>query len=147
MGTLKDKLMKSDIRPKLISDCAAVVDSEVASKKGIGGMVIKTGYKAFTALKPNIVPEAVDYLLNDFVEKLDVHYETFSKSGETSFEGWARPRDMQIANDLLGVTDAIIARSSKTALKKIYAGMRKVAERNVAQAIPAVGRLVDRYMR
>ncbi len=147
MGTLKDKLMEADIRPKLISDCAAVVDSEVASKKGIGGMVIKTGYKAFTALKPNIVPEAVDYLLDDFVEKLDVQYESFSKSGEASFEGWAAPRTMQIANDLLGVTDAIMARTNKTTLKKIYNGMRKVAERNVAQAVPAVGRLIDKYMR
>ena len=50
-------------------------------------------------------------------------------------------------DDLLGVTDAIIARSSKTALKKIYNGLRKIAERNVAQAVPAVGRLIDKYMR
>ena len=147
MGALKEKLLEPDLRPRLIADCATLVDNEVASKKGIGGMLIKTGYKAFNALKPGIVKDAVDYLLDDFVDKLDGQYDKFQESGESSFEGWAVPRNNEIADDLLGVTDAIIERSRKGALKKIYNGMRKVAERNVAQAVPAVGRLIDKYMR
>ena len=147
MGALKEKLLEPGIRPKLISDCVQLVDNEVASKKGIGGMVIKTGYKAFNKLKPNIVKEAVDYLLNDFVGVMDGRYDEYSESKEASFEGWAVPRDIQIANDLLGITDAIIAKSKKVALAKIYHGLRKIAERNVAQAVPAIGRLIDKYMR
>jgi hypothetical protein len=124
-----------------------LVDNEVATKKGVGGMVIKTGYKAFKALKPNIVKDAVDHLLNDFVGVLDKHFDACQAAGEASFESYAVPKDAKIADDLLGITDGIMAKSDKTALKKIYNGLRKVAEKNVAQAIPAVSRLIDKHMR
>jgi hypothetical protein len=147
MGALTDRLLETGTRPKVVTDCVALVDGEVAAKKGVTGMVIKTGYKAFKALKPTIVKEAVEHLLDDFVKVIDGHYGEFAESGGSSFERFAVSRDTRIANDLLGITDAIIDKSDKTALKKIYHGLRKVAERNVAQAVPAIGRLVDKYMR
>ncbi len=147
MGALKDKMLEPGIRPKVVADCVTLVDQEVASKKGVTGMVIKTGYKAFKALKPTIVKEAIEHLLEDFVGVIDTHHEEYAKSGGSSFESFAVSRDKRIANDLLGITDAIIEQSSKTALKKIYHGLRKVAEKNVIQAVPATGRLVDKYMR
>jgi hypothetical protein len=147
MGALKDKLLVAGVRPKVVADCVVVVDSEVASKKGLGGAVIKTGYKAFKAIRPSIVKEAVEHLLDDFVNVMDVRYAEYQEAGASSFESWAVPRDTQIANDLLGITDAIINKSDKAALKKIYGGLRKIAERNVAQAVPAISRLIDKHMR
>ena len=147
MGALTDKLLESGTRPKVVTDCVTLVDQEVGSKKGITGVVIKTGYKAFKAIKPTIVKEAVEHLLDDFVKVMDGHFETFSGSGDSSFERFAVARDTRIADDLLGITDAIIAKSDKAALKKIYQGLRKVAERNVAQAVPGIGRLIEKYMR
>jgi hypothetical protein len=147
MGALKDKLLDAAVRPVVVGDCAALVDNEVASKSGITGAVIKTGYKAFKALKPNIVKEAVDHLLDDFTAVLDKHYDVFLASGSASFEAWANPKNEMLADDLLKVTDDIMARSGKTALKKIYNGLRKVAKKNVAQAIPATARLVEKHMR
>ena len=147
MGALKDKLLEETKRPEVVNDCVILIDNEVAAKKGVTGMVIKTGYKAFKALRPNIVKEAVEHLLNDFVDVLDKHFDTCQSSGAASFETYAGPRDTAIADDLLGVTDNIMAKSDKAALKKIYNGLRKVAERNVAQAVPAVARLVDKHMR
>ena len=147
MGALTDKLLEAGTRPKVVADCVVLVDGEVAAKKGVTGMIIKTGYKAFKALKPTIVKEAVEHLLDDFVKVIEVHFEEFTGSEGSSFERFAVSRDTRIANDLLGITDAIINKSDKTALKKIYHGLRKVAERNVAQAVPAIGRLVEKYMR
>jgi hypothetical protein len=147
MGALKDRLLEAGKRPEVVSDCVVLIDHEVAAKKGVSGMVIKTGYKAFKALRPAIVKDAVEHLLDDFVTVLDKHYDASKEAGAASFESFAAPKDHTIANDLLGVTDAIIARSDKTALKKIYNGLRKVAEKNVAQAVPAVARLVDKHMR
>ncbi len=147
MGALKDKMLDPGKRPDVVMDCVQLVDNEVSTKKGVGGMVIKTGYKAFNALRPNIVKEAIDHLLDDFVDVLDKHYDICKAGGDTSFESYAAPRDSAIANDLLGVTDAIIAKSDKAALKKIYNGLRKIAEKNVAQAVPATARLIDKHMR
>lgn len=147
MGALKDKLLDAAVRPTVVVDCTVLVDNEVAAKSGITGAVIKTGYKAFKALKPNIVKEAVEHLLDDFTAVLDKHYEAFQSSGAASFEAWAKPKDTMLADDLLTVTDDIMARSGKTTLKKIYNGLRKVAQKNVTQAIPATARLIEKHMR
>ena len=145
MGILKDKLLESDVRPRLIPDCVQLVDREVAAKRGVTGIMIKAGYKAFTKLLPNIVEKAVDHLLDDFVRVLDVlHDEYTEKVPDQSppFDAWMSGQKPRIADDLLGVTDDIMARSDKGALKKIYSGLRPVAQKNVAEAVPGVGALV-----
>lgn len=147
MGSLKDKLLDASVRPLVVSDCVALVDSEVAAKSGITGAIIKTGYKAFKAVKPTIVKDAVDHLLDDFTVVLDRYYEEFKATGAASFESWVKPKDAKLADDLLKVTDNIMAKSDKNALKKIYNGLRKIAEKNVAQAVPGTARLVEKHMR
>jgi hypothetical protein len=149
MGVLKDKLSVPERRPQIIEDCARLVDGEVAAKTGVTGIVIKTGYKAFKALKPTIVKEAVDHLLDDFATVLDRHHESYlaaEPERRTPFDAWAKKRDSVIADDLLKITDGMMDRSSKTAIKKIYKSLRNVAQRNVAEAVPAIGRLVIKHV-
>jgi len=149
MGVLKDKLSQAERRPQLITDCVKLVDSEVASKSGVTGLMIKSGYKMFTTIMPRMVENAVDVLLDEFLVVLDRHYDAYLKAvpdQKTPFESWAKSRDSLIADDLLKITDDIMNRSNKTAIKKIYAGMRKVAQRNVAEAVPGIGRLVSKHM-
>jgi hypothetical protein len=147
MGALKDKLLETAVRPTVVLDCVTLVDNEVAARSGITGAIIKTGYKAFKAVKPTIVKDAVDHLLDDFVDVLDKYYDRFKAAGAVSFETWVKPKDAELADDLLKVTDNIMNKSDKTALKKIYGGLRKIAEKNVAQAVPATARLIEKHMR
>jgi len=149
MGILKDKMLEPAKRPEIIKDCSRLVDSEVAAKRGVVGLMVKGGYKAFKAIKSGIVESAVDHLLDDFTVVLDKHYDKYLEdepSKVTSFERWSKKRDAVMADDLLSVTDNMMERSKKKALKKIYHGLRKVAQRNVAEAIPGVGRLVMKRM-
>ncbi len=149
MGILKDIMLEPAKRPEIIKDCSRLVDSEVAAKRGLVGLMVKGGYKAFKAIKTGIVESAVDHLLDDFTVVLDKHYDKYladEPSKVTSFDRWSQKRDAMMANDLLSVTDDIMDRSNKKALKKIYHGLRKVAQRNVAEAIPGVGRLVMKHM-
>jgi hypothetical protein len=149
MGILKDKLSQPEKRPQLVADCVKLIDGEVASKSGVTGLMIKAGYKAFTTIMPRMVENAVDVLLDEFVVVLDRHYDTYLKADpekKTPFDSWAKRRDAVIADDLLKITDDIMNRSNKNAIKKIYSGMRKIAERNVADAVPAIGRLVCRQI-
>lgn len=148
MGILKDTLGKPEKRPQVVADCVRLVDGEVASKSGVTGLMIKAGYKAFTTIMPRMVENAVDVLLDEFVVVLDRHYDAYLKAEpekRTPFDAFAKKRDAVIADDLLRITDDIMNRSSKHAIKKIYAGMRKVAERNVAEAVPGIGRLVMKH--
>jgi hypothetical protein len=148
MGALKDTLLDTGNRSAVVADCVQLVDDEVASKKGITGAIIKGGYKAFKKLKPGIVKDAVDHLLDKFVEVLDDIYADYLKAEpakKKAFDTWAGGREKQIANELLGVTDAIINGSDKTVIKKIYGGLRKTAEKNVMQAVPGISRLIIKY--
>jgi hypothetical protein len=149
MGIVKDRILDSQNRPVVIRDCAALVDAEVAAKSGVTGMVIRTGYKAFKAIKPTIVETAVDILLDDFAVKLDGQYQTWLRAHpkkDRPFDAWAKLRDAEIADDLLKVTDALMDRSNKNAIKKIYAGLRGIAKQHVASAVPAVARLVMKHV-
>lgn len=149
MGAVKDKLLDTEVRPNVIADCVRVVDGEVASKKGMTGLVIKGGYKAFKALKPGIVEEAVTHLLDDFVAIVDKHYDEYladEPERSAGFDTWVSRRNMRVADDMLGVTDRVMDRTRFTALKKIYQGLRNIAQKNVAEAVPAIGRLVVKYV-
>lgn len=149
MGAVKDKMLDSKVRPNVVADCVKIVDNEVSSKKGVTGLVIKGGYKAFKAFKPTIVEEAVDHLLDDFVAIVDKHYQEYlaeDPGRSTGFDAWVARREMRLADDMLGVTDSVIERTRYTALKKIYQGLRSVAQKNVAEAVPAIGRLVVKYV-
>ncbi len=147
MGVVAERLLDPGKRPEVIKDCAALVDSEVASKKGVTGMMIKGGYKAFKTLKPRIVPEAVEHLIDDFVPILDAYYEEFkAQDSPTDFAEWAKQRDEIIADDMLKVTDGKIERSDKGALKKIYKGLRNIAKNQVASAVPGVAAIVVKYV-
>ncbi len=148
MGAVKDKLLEDGIRPAVVKDCASLVDGQVASKKGVTGMMIKGGYKAFKAIKPSIVVDAVEILLDDFVVVLDGHYTEYKDlypDGSPSFDTWATTNDKRVADDMLKVTDDLMDRSKKTAIKKIYKGMRNVAQKNVTVAVPDVARLIVKY--
>ena len=149
MGVLKDTLLQTDNRPVVIQDCADLVDREVARKKGVTGMMIKGGYKAFKAIKPSIVTDAVDILLDDFTAILDKFYDDYLKEQPEKtrpFDRWTEPRDKKLADDLLTVTDNLMERSNKVAIKKVYNSLRKVAERNVAEAVPEVSKLIMKHM-
>lgn len=149
MGIVQDKLLQTDIRPSVIVDCAGLVDSEVAAKRGVTGIMIKGGYKAFKAIKPNIVEQAVDHLLDDFVAVLDKLHTEYSGDGSDAtggFDSWLTANRVRVADSLLGVTDNIMEQSKKQALKKIYSGLRGIAQKNVAEAVPNVGKLAVKYI-
>ncbi|MBN2804114.1 MAG: hypothetical protein JXR91_13555 [Deltaproteobacteria bacterium] len=148
MGKIKDNILSKDNRPKAIKECARLVDEEVASKKGMTGIIIKTGYKTFKAIKPSIVEIAVDVLLDDFASKLDEQYDEYLKDSPDKakpFDQWAKMRDKKIADALLNVTDNMMERSKKEAIKRVYKSLRGIAEKNVAAAVPQIGKLVMKY--
>jgi len=149
MGILVETLLAEGTRPRVVDECVQLIDDEVRAKKGLTGKLVQMGYKAFTALKPGIVRRATEFLLDDFTGVLDGHYAEYLAAfpdRSEPFPTWAGRRDSRIADDLLKITDDIIARSDKRVIQKIYGGLRGAAQRNVADAVPAVGRLVLRHL-
>ncbi|MBN2362223.1 MAG: hypothetical protein JXR83_22415 [Deltaproteobacteria bacterium] len=142
---LADILLIDGKRPDVIRDCSALVDHEVDAKTGIAGLAIKAGYRVVKALKPGIINEAFDSLLDDFVAKLDPHFQASQQARARSFGEYATPRAGEIAESLLGITDDRAARADNRTIKKTYEKLRPYGKKNVEQAVPGIGRLIDKH--
>ena len=146
LSKLADILLSPENRPNVVLDCARLIDDEVAHKSGLTGVAIKGGYKIFKKIKPNVVEEAMDSLLDEFVNKLAPIYDDYLASHkEQPFGTYLGSRGQQIADTLLEITDARGKNSQHKVIKKAYMRLRPMASRQIQDALPAVGRLVTRY--
>jgi hypothetical protein len=146
MTTLKEVLTTEAKRPKVIADCVALIDEEVKSKGGIGGLAIKGAYAVVKAVKPGFIAEAVDHMLDDFAAKLEPFYEQAKAAGQTAAVHMnARPAD--VANALLAISDERASRAKNQTVKKAYEKLRPTGQKHVESAVPAIGRLIDQHTR
>ena len=140
--SLVEQLGNPTIRPQVIAECVELIDAQVKQK----GFVIKSAYATIKAIKKKFVPEVVDTLLDDWLSKIQPHYEKWSASKPSSFSDYVIARSDDVAEDLLSVTDARAQNTSHTTAKKMYLRMRDGAKRNVVEAIPELARMIERHL-
>jgi hypothetical protein len=116
----------------------------VGDKKGLSGMAIKGGYSFVKKLKKGFVRDALDGLIDEFMEQLDPFYKEHGSA--EGFDGFMVQHKARIADGLLKVTDQRRDRTSHKALKKAYDKLRPMAKSNVEQAIPRLSKLVQKYL-
>ena len=61
---LADLITRPPMRQRVVEDCVALVDEEVRSKSGLGGVAIKGAYGTVKKLKPRFVPDVIEALLD-----------------------------------------------------------------------------------
>ncbi len=143
MATLVEQLGKDPVRPQVITDCVELIDAQVKQK----GFVIKSAYATIKAIKKKFVLETVDALLDDWLGKLQPHYDKWQASKPTAlFSEYVIARSDDVAEDLLSVTDARAEKTSHTTAKKMYGRMREGAKKNVVEAIPALSQMIERHL-
>jgi hypothetical protein len=157
MASLPDLLLRPEVRPQVVDGCVAVVEREVASKRGFGGTAIKAGFAVVSTIKPGFIREVVSNLLPDFAAALEPMYRE-SASGEAgeitdesviadAFVRRVERERSRAAEALLGVTDRKIA-TARPSLQKAYARLRPSAREHVEAAMPGlVGELRPRLIR
>lgn len=145
MGLLTQRMKEVD-RKALVADTANLIDEEVAAKSGLTALPLKGGYKVVKAIKPGFIEESVDHLLDEFSEALSPLYEDYvGQQSVSSFEIYIQAHDTRAANDLLSITDKRAERSDNRVLKSTYQKLRGQAEKHVREALPALGRLIDKH--
>src|SRR5262249_20012090 len=142
MSSFVEKLAKDPVRPLVITDCVELIDAQVKQK----GFVIKSAYATIKAIKKRFVPEVVDSMLDEWLSKLQPHYDRWSANKTSTFSDYVIARSDDVAEDLLSVTDARAERTSHTTAKKMYGRMRDGAKKNVIEAIPALARLIEKNL-
>jgi hypothetical protein len=135
-------------RPRILSDCERLIEDEVGSKGGLSGLAIKGGYKIVCAVKPGVIREALDHLLDDFVGRLEPFWQAHQAEGgaPAAFGDTLRRRSSEVADALLGITDDRAKRAKNATMKGAYEKLRPQAKKHVEEAIPRVGRTLSPYL-
>jgi len=142
MSSLVEKLAKEPVRPVVIADCVDLIEAQVKQK----GFVIKTAYATIKAIKKRFVAETVDGMLDEWLDKLQPHYDKWSATRPSTLSDFLVARGDSVAEDLLSVTDGRAAKTSHTTAKKMYGRMRDGAKTNVIEAIPALAKMIEKHL-
>nr|WP_212763333.1 hypothetical protein [Gordonia araii] len=128
-------------RDQVVADLVGVIDAEVADQSGLSGAAVKAAYAAAQKVKPNVVQNATNAMLDDFLGALSPLWA--SKPDGTGFGAHLAANGDQAAEALLAVTDAE-ASNAKPALAKAYNSLRGKAKGYVIAALPRVGDAIER---
>ena len=147
MSTLRDVLLSDPSRrPLLINDCVQLIDTEVASKRGVSGLAVKAGFKVVKSVKPGFIRQVVDMLFDDFMAEVEPFYERWSADKSGTFSAALVRQKSTVASALLQVTDRKAQRAQTRSVKKAYEKLRPKAMNHVEDAIPGMGRILDKYV-
>jgi hypothetical protein len=145
MTTLKELASDPKKRESVIDDAIHVLDLEVADKSGLTGLAIKGGYKLVQGVKPGFIREAVDNLLDDFLDALQPVYQEAIDTGKKPSEHLVDEKS-RVADALLGITDKRAEKAQRPTLKKMYEKLRPTAKKHVEAAAPRLGEMLDKHV-
>ncbi len=139
-----------ELRPQILRDCVEVLDGEVARKRGASGLIIKGGFKIVKKLKGGrMVEDLIGWLLEEFMRSLDPFYQEYramDAASRGSFSDFIIDDSENVAEALLSVTDQRRERATTKVLIKTYDRLRPTAIKHVEEGIPAIGRMVQKYI-
>jgi hypothetical protein len=132
------------MRGKVIDDACRVLDEEVADKSGLGGIAVKAAYGLVKGIKPGFIRQAVDHLLDEFLDAMDP-FVAEAKSKNLKAGALILSDRSRMANALLAVTDKRLEGAESGAVRKTYEKLRPAAQKHVEAAAPRVGGLLDKF--
>lgn len=142
MSSLVEQIGQPPKREHVIEDCVALIDAQVKQK----GLVVKAAYATIKGIKKKFIPEVVDALLDDWLGRLQPHYEKWSAAKTSSLADYLTARSDDVAEDLLKVTDERAEKTSHTTARKMYQKMRGSAKKDVVEAIPSLAKMIEKHV-
>ncbi|MGB7363858.1 MAG: hypothetical protein WA931_12540 [Rhodococcus sp. (in: high G+C Gram-positive bacteria)] len=145
VASLKSTLLDESNAPAVRADVKSLIDAEVSDKKGASGLAVKGGYGAVKKVSPSVIDDAVAKLWPNFVDQLEPFWDRYQAAPTGTFGEYLAANGDEVSDALLSVTDARIDETSKSTIKKVYSSLRPSAKKNVTEALPRVGDLVQKY--
>ena len=142
-STLNDILLDPSRRPAVVADLTRLVDAEASDNSGVSGLAVKGGYSVLKQIHSDSVPDAVDGMLPDFIERVVPVYADYAANGSGSLSAHLTANSSAVADALLGVTDDRAEASHRESVKKVYAKLRPQAKKHVEEALPRLGELIQ----
>ncbi len=148
MKKLNELIEDPKSRAAILDDSVRVLDDEMAKRSGISGMALKGMYKMIKkAQKGQLMRKALDYLMEDFIEKLEPYYEKYQKeSGGASWSAYLSSHYETLADELLVMTDEKAKKTQHDVIRTTYKKFRPKARSEVITSLPALARMMERYL-
>jgi hypothetical protein len=148
MATLHEMLLAPDIQPRVVVDCEELVTHEVAEMSGVTGAAVKLAYNTVRRVDANHVHAMIETILPNAADALQPYWQEFTAEFTPSsgdFGAFLAARDEEVAEALLAITDRRRDNSNRPVIVKAYNTIRGRAVKQVKPALPALGRLIQKY--
>lgn len=146
MKTLADILGAPAHQAGLIADIVELIEAQVADRKGLRGISLRTALAMLRAARPQLLPQAAKQLLPAFAGALDPLYQRFLATAGQDFGAFLLLHAAEAQAVLLTTADRRVETLRNAALRAGYARLRSTAEDEVRAAIPAVAALLGRHL-
>ena len=144
-ATLHEMLLAPQVQPQVVSDCEALIDTQLSGMSGISGTAIKLAYKTVRTFSANHIHYMVETLLPRMADALQPYWADFNATSGGQFGDYLANREDEVSEALLAITDERAKGSGRPTIVKAYNTVRGNASKHVKAALPAVGALVQKY--
>jgi len=144
-ATLHEMLLAPQVQPQVVSDCEALIDTQLSGMSGISGTAIKLAYKTVRTFSANHIHYMVETLLPRMADALQPYWADFNATSGGQFGDYLAKREDEVSEALLAITDERAKGSGRPTIVKAYNTVRGSAAKHVRAALPAVGTLVQNY--
>ncbi len=144
-ATLDQMLLDPGVHPRVVADCMALVEQELAAKSGISAAALKVAYKAVTAFAPGYYKETIESMLPDMAGKLQPFWADFQAFGGGDFGDYLAKRNDEVGAAMLTVTDNMASVSQRPVIIKAYGAVRGSAGKHIEAALPSLGAMIQKY--
>ncbi len=144
-ATLADILQADGAAQQINADCQALVEQELSVKSGVSATVLKASYKVATTLAPGWYESMIGRMVPKMMQQLQPYWTGFNSASGGQFGDYLVERGPEVAEALLGVTDAMAERSGRKTIRRAYGAVRGGAAEHIRSALPSVGALVEKY--
>lgn len=141
---LRVQMQDPTARAAFVKDAVSTLEREVDGASGLSGFAVKAAFKVIGSIRSGFIRDAVDRLLDEFLDALEPLYAEALASGGSPGAVVSKSPD-RTARALLTVTDGRASRSQNDVIRKTYPKLRPHAEKQVGAAAPALGRLLDAH--
>ena len=151
--SLADILWVAAKKDALAAESVVVIEAQVASRRGLRGIALKTGLGLLKSARPDALTRAMHAMLPEFLIALDPLYQAYRHakaprgSAKQGFADYLEEREDQAVEALLHVADRKIDSSPNQVLRGMYARLRASAGEEVAAALPRIGELLDHHLK
>ena len=141
--TLSDILHDQALKARVVDDCTRLIDRQVATKSGLGGMALKATYSMVKGVGAGYIPGAIGRILPEVVTALEPMWAEGKRLGDPV--AYLSQNQTQAADVILGVTDGRIANTNNGLVKSSYSKLRQSVKGDVAGAVPGLAEILGAH--